>query len=137
LAAIAATLVLAAGMWHVGERITRLSPANSSPGADDAVRSSQPPAQMPIVVHPPDRGRLRPGTIRVEWRATAAAIGYRVRVMRDDGQLLWEREIPDTAVEIPEAAALPTGVPLYIAVTAVMPDGKTTRAPAVRFEIAP
>jgi hypothetical protein len=135
--AVAATVMLSVGAWYYVQRNAFFSPATSSSISDDPVRSSQPVAQVPLVVRPPDRGRLQPGAIDLEWRPTAAAIAYRVRVMRDDGQLLWERETAATTIEIPEAASLPTAVPLYVAVTAVLPDGKTTRAPAVRFEIVP
>jgi hypothetical protein len=55
--------------------------------------------------------------------------------MKDDGQLIWEHETPGTTALVPEATPLPAGVPLYISVTAVLPDGKTSRAPAVKFEV--
>ena len=55
--------------------------------------------------------------------------------MRDDGQLVWEGETSATTIRLRDPAPLPLGVPLYIAVTAVLPDGRTTRAPAVPFTI--
>jgi hypothetical protein len=89
------------------------------------------------VVRPSSDQRIAAGPLDVQWLATSNAIGYRVRVMRDDGTLVWEGESSTTATQVPRSAALPTRASLYVSVTALMPDGKTARSPSVRFEIAP
>ena len=133
---MAATVMLGLGGWYYAQRSA--FPTGVSPTiTDDRVRSVQTDMQVPRLRRPLAGARVPEGPVQVEWHATASAIAYRVHVMRDDGQLLWERETRATMAEVPETAALPTAVPLYVAVTAVLPDGKTTRAPAVKFEIAP
>jgi len=132
--AAAAAIVLSVGGWYVVQQRGTLPPA-STVRSDDRVRSAPSESQAPHVVRPAAGERVRRSAIAIEWRHTQAAIAYRVRIMRDDGQLLWEHETQATTAVIPEATPLPSGVPLYVAATAVMPDGKTTRAPAVMFEI--
>jgi hypothetical protein len=134
-AAVAATVTLGLGGWYYVQRDrvpTTVSPAIT----DDRVRSTQTDMPAPRLRRPLPGARVPPGPLQLEWHATPSAIAYRVHVMRDDGQLLWERETQGTATEVPETASLPSAVPLYVAVTAVLPDGKTTRAPAVRFEVS-
>lgn len=133
-AAVAATVVFAVGGWW-------LSPAGEPqrqpaiPVADEAVRARSGASDVPSVIHPEPNGRLSGQAVTFSWQPVAAALTYRLRVMRDDGQLVWEGESSATTMRVTDATALPAAVPLYVAVTAVLPDGKTARAPAVPFTI--
>jgi hypothetical protein len=132
-AAVAATLVVGVGGWWLspsGERQRQAVPV-----ADDAVRSQGAGPELPLITHPQPQGRLSPRDVTFTWQPVAVSLSYRIRVMRDDGQLLWEGESTGTTMRLTDAAALPSAVPLYVAVTALMPDGRTTRAPAVPFTI--
>ena len=132
--AAAATVILGVGGWYYVQQRALVVPGPHAI-AEDRVRNAQSDSQLPHVVRPAAGQRVRGNALSIEWRQTSAALAYRVRVMRDDGQLLWERETPETTTVIPQGVSLPSGVPLYVTVTAVLPDGKTTRAPAVRFEL--
>jgi hypothetical protein len=132
-AAVAATLVIGVGGWW-------LSPAGDRQGqpaavAEDAVRSRSAGPELPLVTHPEPQARLSGRDVVFTWRPVAASLTYRLRVMRDDGQLVWEGETTATRMRLTDATALPAAVPLYVAVTALLPDGRTTRAPAVPFTV--
>lgn len=133
--AAAAVVCLSLGGWFY-QRATD-SPAPASIPAGDAVRSAPPLSDRPRIVRPSADQRVPAGPLVVAWDGSPQAIGYRVRLMRDDGGLLWEGETPAATLTVPGTAVLPTGTPLYLSVTAVLPDGKTTRAPSVRFVVAP
>ena len=133
-AAVAATFVLSVSGWWL------MSPSGqpSQPPevrVDDVVRSGASGAEVPLVTHPPANGQLSADAVSFSWRPVASALTYRLRVMRDDGQLVWEGETSTTTARL-GGASLPQALPLYIAVTAVLPDGRTARAPAVPFSVA-
>ena len=133
--AVAAMLCLSFGAWFYTQTAT--SPmAVAEPAEAEQVRSRGATAPTPAVVRPSTDQRVAAGPVDVQWQPTASAIGYRVRVMRDDGTLVWEGESAASGVQVPAAAALPSATPLYVTVTALMPDGKTARSASVRFEIA-
>jgi hypothetical protein len=133
--AVAATVCLSLGGWYFAQRTASVPPAAQVETAEQ-VRSRGVTAPVPNVVRPSGEQRVAAGPLDVQWLATANAIGYRVRVMRDDGTLVWEGESATTATQVPRSAGLPPHTPLYVSVTALMPDGKTARSPSVRFEIA-
>jgi len=134
--AVAATVCLSLGGWYYTQRAAPV--LSGMPGEiSEQVRTRGVTAPVPNVVRPSSDQRIVAGPLDVQWLATANAIGYRVRVMRDDGTLLWEGESVATATQVPRSASLPSHAPLYVSVTALMPDGKTARSPSVRFEIAP
>lgn len=133
-AAVAATLVVAVGGWWLSPA-GNPQPQPALPGAGEAVRSRTGGSEVPLVIHPAAHGRLSRQQVTFSWEPVAAALTYRVRVMRDDGQLVWEGDTTTATLRLTDATALPAEVPLYVAVAAVLPDGRTTRAPAVPFTI--
>lgn len=134
--AVAATVCLSLGGWFYAQRSASI-PSAVPIDAGDQVRSRIASASTPTVLYPAAGQHVAAGPFEVRWQPTVNAIGYRVRVMRDDGTLLWEAESSLTAIQIPRAAGLPVHAPLYVSVTALMPDGKTARSPSVGFELAP
>ena len=50
--------------------------------------------------------------------------------------MLWDGEAAGTSTVVGASAGLPRDTPLYVTVTALLPDGKTARSPAVRFQIS-
>lgn len=132
--AVAAMLGLSLGGWFYAQRPATEFSQDTSEGTEQ-VRSRGATAPTPAVVRPSIDQRVAAGPVDVQWQPTASAIGYRVRVMRDDGTLVWEGDTAASGVLVP-AAALPSATPLYVTVTALMPDGKTARSASVRFEIA-
>lgn len=134
--AVAATVCLSLGGWFYAQRSTSI-PSALPIDAGDQVRSRGASASTPNVLFPSAGQRVIARPFEVRWQPAANAIGYRVRVMRDEGTLLWEAESPLTAIQVSHAADLPVNAPLYVSVTALLPDGKTARSPSVRFELAP
>ena len=133
-AAVAATLVLGVGGWWLVSPVNRPHEAATTT-SDEAVRSQSSGPEVPTVTYPAPHGRLPRHSTSFSWRPVSASLTYRLRVMRDDGQLVWQGESAATTMRVPETASLPVAVPLYVAVTAVLPDGRTARAPAVPFVI--
>ncbi len=133
--AVAAMLGLSLGGWFYAQRpaIEFHQDASESP---EQVRGGGTSTPTPVVIRPALDQRVAAGPLDVQWQPTASAIGYRVRVMQDDGTPVWEGESAASGVQVPAAAALPSATPLYVTVTALMPDGKTARSASVRFEIA-
>lgn len=134
LAAAAAVVLLSAGTWLISERWPAIAP---EPNGGEVVRSRPPSGRDPLLVTPAPDQRMPISAIAFEWRPVDQAIRYRVRVIRDDGQLVWEAETGTTRLEPESADAWPVGNPLYVTVTAVLPDARTARAPATRFTVAP
>ena len=133
-AAIAAMICVSVGGWWL--RSTPDEPAALPvSGADDVVRAPDATAHLPLINQPAPQGRLLQNAVIFSWQRVQGALTYRVRVMRDDGQLLTEAETDATVFRVEDAAALPASVPLYVTVTAMLPDGRTVRAPAVPFSI--
>lgn len=133
--ALAAAACLSLGGWFL---VHQFSPGTPIPPSvqDDVVRGAGTHGGTPVVRRPGAGERLAGGPVRIEWQPADSAIAYTVRVVRDDGGLLWEHQAGGTTTIVPESVALPTEVPLYLSLTALLPDGRTSRAPSVRFEIA-
>ena len=134
--AVAAAACLSLGGWFYAQRSPIELPA-SQPQAVEQVRSRGVEAPTPNVLSPSSEGQIANGPLDIAWQPTANALAYRVRVMRDDGSVLWEGEAAGTSTVVGATAGLPRGTPLYVTVTALLPDGKTARSPAVRFQISP
>ena len=133
--AVAATVCLSLGGWFYAQR-TPIEAPIPVPEAVDQVRSRGTTSPTPHVLRPSADVQVAHGPLDIAWEPTANALAYRVRVMRDDGSVLWDGDATGTSTVVGASAGLPRGTPLYVAITALLPDGKTARSPAVRFQIS-
>ena len=133
--AVAAAVCLSLGGWFYAQRTPSEIPVAETQGVDQ-VRSRGVAASTPSVLSPSSESHIVNGPVDIAWQPTANALAYRVRVMRDDGSVLWDGEATGTSTVVGASAGLPGGTPLYVTVTALLPDGKTVRSPAVRFQIS-
>ena len=129
-------MCLSLGGWFYAQRAPTETPVAETPAVDQ-VRSRGVSAPAPNVLSPSSDSHIATGPLDVAWQPTTNALAYRVRVMRDDGSVLWDGEATGTSTVVGASAGLPGGTPLYVTVTALLPDGKTARSPAVRFQISP
>jgi anti-sigma factor RsiW len=135
-AAMAAAVCLSLGAWFYVQQPV-VAPYSAPRVVLDAVRSGDYSGQTPVVRHPEAGQRVPAGALAVEWQPVSQAVSYRVRILRDDGQLLWEGESQTARLEVPAAAALPTDAPLYVTVAALLPDARTSRSPSTPFTLIP
>ena len=132
--AAAAVVLLGVGTWVATQRQVHVS---SDTVSADAVRTRQSDSREPILLMPAQDQRLAASGLAFEWQPVTGAVAYRVRVILDDGRLVWETETTKTRLDVEAVRGWPLDHPLYVTVTAVLPDARTARAPSIRFTLSP
>ena len=95
--AAAAVIVVVAGLWRAQRPVSETTPNIND--VEPTRGSSTSPA---ISATAADK------TLAASWPRTQDAQTYRVRLVADDGRLLFDREIPDTSIVVPvDALASP------------------------------
>ena len=151
-AGVAAALVLVAGT-SVYQRWTTMTrgddsrtsravvsprPAQASPGADRVERSTRSAsAPAPSIHLPADGAVVLSNDVRVAWNAVPDALFYEVRIVTEEGGLVWQGRTRDTSLEVPESIALAPGARHYASVLAYSSDQRTSRSAPVAFVASP
>jgi hypothetical protein len=92
-------------------------------------------AASPELLYPRD-GRVVSSTgIEFRWKRVPTALSYDVRVVTEDGDVVWEGRAEDSRVNLPSSVYLTAGKSFYVRVCANLPEGKTVTAKVVRFKV--
>lgn len=128
-AAAAAALVVLVGGAVAWQAVRGRSP--DAPGVlrDDGAAAVR-------LLAPDDEGEARL-PVTLVWGAVPNARRYEVEVLRPDGAPVFTATTADTAVVVPAAAGLASGVAYRWWVAAALPDGSQPRSLARRLRIAP
>lgn len=100
--------------------------------AETAVRNASPSESQPIVLSPQPGEVVHPSDFTVRWEPVANAVGYEVRVVTADGDLVWRQRVHENSANPPKQA-LKTGLKYFVWVRASLPSGKTEQSAAVSF----
>jgi hypothetical protein len=74
------------------------------------------------------------GPLRFSWKPISQSRNYEVRVVRRDGDLVWESGTQDSAIAVPSAVELGEGS-YFVWITAYLEDGRVIKSAPVRFRV--
>lgn len=136
--AAAAVLVLATGL------VLRLTPL--TPQADGEIvrpagefketRGFEPQALASSIQAPQLRIDLAAPNQALSWTTIPGSLYYEVRIVSDDGYLVWQERVPGNSWALPAALRLEPGLEYYARVEAKLDDFRTLKSNFVPFRTA-
>ncbi len=92
------------------------------------VRSTATEGASPELIFPQEGARISPGELEFRWAAVSRSLFYEVRILDEDGGLLWEGRTEAASLKPPATLMLKEGRQYYISVRANLPEGQTIRS---------
>lgn len=116
------------------------TPPNSVPKAKPPqppdVRGATADDLIPKLISPRDGGVVRRADLELRWTPVTDAIFYDVRVTSAAGDVVFERQTEDTALNLGSAASLLPGTKYFATVRAHLRLGKAVKSSVVSFRVA-
>ena len=100
-----------------------------------SVRNLQRAASAPQVLYPRDGGVVSSTGAEFRWKRVPTALSYDVRVVTEDGDLVWEGSAEESRIILPATVHLAAGEAFYVRVRANLPEGKSATSKAVGFKV--
>lgn len=139
--AMAAVVVLAVGLvlgrqWTTPGDVR--APAEQHP--DPAVgamerRSIDRAALRPRILAPAAEATLDVTKADIRWTPVDGSLYYEVRVLSDDGRVLWHERVTDTASVLPAKLMLQPGEEYFVRVDAYLAEAMSVSSPHVVFTV--
>lgn len=107
------------------------TPAVRTP-VQDVVRRPRTPELLPTILSPPPNSVMTSVRLQFSWRPIPHSRNYVVRVVKSDGDLVWEGQTDKSALELPSEVAVKEGS-YFVLVTAYLEDGRIAKSAPLRF----
>lgn len=140
--------VAAAAMLVMAVALTQLLPLpqigqdalprthRAEPGGElRQTRSIESPSSGPRFLVPVDGSPFAPADHRFKWTAVPGSLYYQLRIVSEEGDLLWQGRISGTEWTIPEGVALFPGVDYFARVDAYITDAKALQSDYLLFRL--
>ncbi len=105
------------------------------PVAPRTFRSQSKPVPTLRLVFPQDGSALPRNNVEFRWQRVPGAIYYEVRVVTQEGDLIWEGRVAEAQAKFPSTATLKAGEGFFVRVRAFLPEGKTITSRVVGFSV--
>ncbi len=90
-------------------------------------------AQLDVLYPHPDTV-IQSEPLQFRWKTIPHASSYEVRVVKADGDLVWENEAEQSPLQMPADVALTNGS-YFVWITAFLENGRTAKSVPVRFQV--
>jgi hypothetical protein len=108
----------------------------AEPGSElRQTRSFESPSSGPRFLAPADGSPYAPADHRFKWTAVPGSLYYQLRIVSEEGDLLWQGRISGTEWTIPEGVALVPGVDYFVRVDAYITDAKALQSDYLLFRL--
>jgi hypothetical protein len=147
LAGIALLVVLTTVTRKPEPTIARLAPAPAAPliaksepppaprkGVPNVLRNLQVPANVLTVLSPQAGSVMSSDGLRFRWNSIPRSRSYQVRIVKLDGDLIWQSETAQSALQVPSNVALHEGS-YFVWIIASLDNGQQVKSPPVRFMV--
>ena len=98
----------------------------------NVVRNRRIPALIPTILSPQPGSVMRSNGLQFSWKPIPRSRSYQVRIVKSDGDLIWQGDTPQLALRVPSGVALQDGS-YFVWVTVSLEDGQTMKSAPVRF----
>ncbi len=89
---------------------------------------------VPVILSPQPGSTVSGEALRLSWKSLSQSRNYQVRIVKSDGDLIWEGETEKSALQVPANVALKDGS-YFVWITAYLQDGRIAKSAPVRFLI--
>jgi hypothetical protein len=114
-------------------KVARSEPPPTRPEAvPDVVRNRQIPANVLTLFSPQSGGVISSDRLQFRWKSIPRARTYEVRIVKLDGDLVWQNETHESALQVPSEVALQEGA-YFVWITASLDSGQLVKSAPVRF----
>jgi len=120
-----------------GPTSVSLAPPAPPPVAAESpsIRSRQNASAASDLLYPRESGVVSSTGIEFRWKRVPGALSYDVRVVTEDGDVVWEGRTEVSRINLPSSVHLTAGESFYVRVGANLPEGKTVIAKVVGFKV--
>lgn len=139
--AAAAVLVLALAVIVQQPWVARVDDAAPPDGAaaagDDppAARRIDPDALRPLITSPVPGSTIRLADARLSWTPIDGGLYYEVFILSEGGDVLWQRRVEGTSLELQLAPALEPGLEYFARVDAYLAEARRVSSSHVVFTV--
>ena len=98
----------------------------------DVVRKGQIRNLVPSLLFPQPDSVISGDRLRISWNPIPRSRTYEVRIVKTDGDLIWEGETVRSALQVPADTAIQDGS-YFVWITASLDNGQRMKSPPVRF----
>jgi hypothetical protein len=98
----------------------------------DVVRKRATLELLPIILFPQADSVMHSHKPQFRWKAIPQSRTYEVRVVRSDGDLVWEGQTDKSALQVPAEVSFQNGS-YFVWITAHLENGRTAKSAPVRF----
>jgi putative zinc finger protein len=143
-----ALLAIATLVLRKPQQLVNVSPP--TPGAPLVAKSEPPPTihtsvkdvvrkrgtaeLLPTILFPQTDATMHSDRLQFSWKPIPQSRNYEVRVVRSDGDLVWEGQTDKSALQLPTEVSLKDGF-YFVWITAYLENGRTAKSAPVRFLI--
>jgi hypothetical protein len=89
----------------------------------------------PQVLAPANGAAIDLGSLVFQWSEVPDSLYYDVRVVTDEGDLIWQERVEDTELALPEHLQLKTGSEYFVRVDAYLAAAKSISSRHVPFTV--
>jgi hypothetical protein len=143
--AAAAVIVLAvtlAFLWNSPDRfgtdLPGQAPSQSVPADSGQAQSRHPGSRAvtPQILSPGEGASIGARELLIKWSEIPGSLYYDVRVVSDEGDVIWQGRVEDTESRLPESLSLTPGAEYFVRVDAYLAAAKRVSSRHVLFTVA-
>ena len=100
----------------------------------DVTRKRATPELLLTILSPENDAVMPSDRVEFRWKSVSHSRNYEVRVVRSDGDLVWEGQTQRSALQVPAKLGVKDGS-YFVWITAYLKDGRTVKSAPVHFLI--
>ena len=106
-----------------------------NPPRHEILRKPELREALPLILSPRQDSIVIPERLEFNWKPVSGSRYYEIRVVRSDGDLLWEELTEKSALHLPSDVVLKGGGSYFVWITAYLADGRVAKSSPVRFVV--
>lgn len=115
--------------------VAEAKPAPSlQPATHDVVRGPRSAEPSPTVLSPHPGSIIQNQKLQFRWTPIPRSRAYELRILKADGDLVWQEETKESALQLPSDVVLKSGS-YFLWITAFLDNGRTAKSAPVQFQI--
>jgi hypothetical protein len=107
----------------------------SAPPAARTLRSIPRGGVAPRLIFPREGEVINPQAVEFRWKPVPGALSYDIRVVTEEGNLVWEGQAEDAHADLPPDFRLTPGESYFVRIRALLADGQAVTSRAVGFKV--
>jgi len=140
--AAAAVVVLAIGvlsqLYSPSPNVQEASPSIETPGQPAGIRETrnmEPGAMGPSLLSPLEGMTIIPDDGLFNWTPVQDSLYYQLRIVSDEGDLVWQERVDGTQWALPSGLSLSPGAEYFVRVDAYLAEAKSLNSDYVLFRV--